>query len=182
MHSSRPDAPQLLNMALAAMARNDAQASIDLLKQAIALDDELAEAHYLLGAEYASRGEYDAAVAAMRAALARKPELAVARLQLGLLLLTLSRVEEAASTWGLLDALPPEHPLHLFKSGLMHLVGQRFEQAVSALKAGIERNTENPALNRDMQRVIEQIRRQQAGGPPETGEAQHYLVSAYRKH
>jgi tetratricopeptide (TPR) repeat protein len=182
MRPHDPDAPQLLNMALAAMARNDAQASVDYLKRAIALDDEFAEPHYLLGAEYASQGLHDAAIAAMQAALARKPELAVARFQLGLLFLTLSRVEDAASAWGLLDVLPAEHPLRLFKAGLMHLVAERFEAAVAALKSGIERNTENPALSRDMQRVIDRITHKDDPGAAEGSEAQHYLVSTYRRH
>lgn len=181
MQPQNPDAPQLLNMAIAAMARNDAQASVDYLKRAIELDDGFAEPHYLLGAEYASRGLHDQAVAEMQAALERKPELAVARFQLGLLLLTLSRVQDAASTWGLLDVLPAEHHLKLFKTGLMHLIGERPEQAVAALKSGIEKNQENPALNRDMQRVIDRITGKDTS-PPDGGEGQHYLVSNYRRH
>lgn len=169
-----------------ASASDDSEASIGYLKRAIALDDRMAEPHYLLGAEYAGKGLYDLAVSEMQAALARKPELAVARFQLGLLLLTLARVEDAASTWGLLDVLQPEHPLYLFKTGLIHMIRDQFDQAVSLLKEGIARNSENQALNRDMQLVIDQIARAQAKTPgvldPGNTDAKHILVSSYSKH
>lgn len=169
-----------------ASVSNDPEASIDYLKRAITLDDRMAEPHYLLGAEYAGKGLFDLAVSEMEAALARKPELAVARFQLGLLFLTLARVEEAASTWGLLDVLPPEHPLYLFKTGLICLIREQFDKAVSFLKDGIARNTQNQALNRDMQLVIDQIARSQAKTPSVldsgNGDAKHFLVSSYSKH
>jgi len=175
-----------MRMALAASTGNDSEASIGYLKRAIALDDRMAEPHYLLGAEYAGKGQYDLAVAEMQAALARKPELAAARFQLGLLFLTLARVEEAAATWGLLDMLPHEHPLYLFKSGLLHLIQEQFDKAVTFLKEGIAGNTENPALNRDMQLVLDQIARKQAEASgtavASATDAQHFLVSSYRKH
>src|SRR5258706_778476 len=125
----------------------------------------MAEPQYLLGAEYAGMGLYDRAVSEMQAALARKPELAAARFQLGVLFLTRAGVEEAAATWGLLDMLPHEHPLYLFKSGLLHLIQEQFDKAAILLKEGIAANTENPALNRDMQLVLEEISRKQAGAP-----------------
>lgn len=169
-----------------ASASKDSEASIGYLKRAIALDDGMAEPHYLLGAEYAGKGLYDLAVSEMEAALARKPELATARFQLGLLFLTLARVEEAASTWGLLDVLQPQHPLYLFKTGLIYMIREQFDQALSFLKEGIARNSENQALNRDMQLVIEQIARTQAqaSGAVASGntDTKHYLVSSYSKH
>ena len=178
-----PDAPELVRMAIA--AGSDSEASIGFLKRAIALDDALAEPHYLLGAEYAGKGLYDLAVAEMEAALSRKPELAVARFQLGLLFLTLARVQDAASTWGLLDVLQPDHPLYLFKTGLIHMIREDFGQATSFLREGIARNTENPALNRDMQLVIDRIalaRAQAAGAADPGADARHVLVSSYSKH
>jgi hypothetical protein len=66
------------------------------------------------------------------------------------------------------------------------LVRDEFEQAASLLKAGIARNHENLPLNRDMQLVLEQIARVQAGAAAgsDAGDAnsQHFLVSTYRKH
>jgi tetratricopeptide (TPR) repeat protein len=180
-----PDAAELLRLALAASAGNDSEASIGFLKRAIALDERAAEPHYLLGAEYAGKGLYEQAVAEMQAALARKPELAAARFQLGLLFLTMARIEEAATTWGLLDMLPAEHPFLLFKTGLLHLVRDEFDQAASFLQAGMARNHENQALNRDMQLVLDQIARVRAGtagSEPAEASAQHFLVSTYRKH
>jgi tetratricopeptide (TPR) repeat protein len=175
-----------MRMALAASTGNDSEASIGYLKRAIALDDRMAEPHYLLGAEYAGKGSYDLAVSEMQAALARKPELAAARFQLGLLFLTLARVEEAATTWGLLDMLPHEHPLYLFKSGLLHMIQERFDKAAMFLKEGIAGNSENPALNRDMQLLLEEISRKQAEASgaaiASAADAQHFLVSSYRKH
>jgi len=175
-----------MRMALAASTGNDSEASVAYLKRAIALDERMAEPHYLLGAEYAGKGLYALAISELQAALARKPELAAARFQLGLLFLTLARVEEAAATWGLLDMLPHEHPFYLFKSGLLHLIQEQFDKATILLKEGIAANTENPALNRDMQLVLEEISRKQAGASgaatASAAEAQHFLVSSYRKH
>src|SRR5260221_11133796 len=95
-----PDAAKLMRMALAASTGNDSEASIAYLKRAIALDERMAEPHYLLGAEYAGMGLYDQAVSEMQAALARKPELAAARFQVGLLSPTLAPSEAGAPTWG----------------------------------------------------------------------------------
>jgi tetratricopeptide (TPR) repeat protein len=173
---------ELLRMALAASARNDSESSIGLLERVIAQDDRLAEAHYLLGAEYAGRGLYDQAIQRMRAALERKPELAAARFQLGLLQLTMARVEDATSTWGFLDLLPANHPLLLFKTGLLHLVRDEFESAAAALRAGMARNTENAPLNRDMQLVLERVAAAQSRGAAAEASGQHFLVSAYRSH
>jgi len=168
-------------MALAASTGNDSERSIGYLKQAIELDQRMAEAHYLLGAEYAGAGQYDLAVSEMSAALVHKPELGAARFQLGLLFLTLGRVEEAVTTWGLLDMLPAKHPLHLFKTGMIHLIRDEFEQAVALLREGIAGNSENPPLNRDMQLVIEKIARAQAEASGAT-DARHVLVSSYSRH
>jgi tetratricopeptide (TPR) repeat protein len=146
----------------------------------------------LQAAAYAEAQDYDRAEAVYIAALEQAPDLAIARFQLGLLQLSSARPAVASGTWARLDRLDDRHPLKLFKRALECLALNEFDAAVRGLEQGIAANPENPALNRDMQRVIERVRQMRAGGKaapvagdtadavPESASEAHFLVSAYR--
>ncbi len=142
----------------------------------------------LLAAQYVHAQELDRAEACYIEALRRAPDFAIARFQLGLLQLTSARPAAAQASWAPLDALPATDPLRLFKTGLELMARDRFEEATRFLMQGIAQNQSNPALNRDMQMVLEQIAKTQAAaGKPGPGEAApsqppgHFLVSTYQK-
>ncbi len=125
----------------------------------------------------------DRAIAEMQAAVERDPALSIAHFQLGLLWLTSSQAEAAIAAWAPLDALGDAHPLYQFKTGLGHMARDAFDEAEAWLQRGLQNNRDNPALNQDMQRVLDEIARLRAqpAGDSVTEEAQsHVLISAYQ--
>ena len=128
------------------------------IKSAVAQDPGNAELRYLLGAELAQQRDYDGAVVEMRTALAIDPNLHFARLQLGLLYLTMARPNESLEIWGPLENLDDSTALKSFKHGLEALIRDDFAACIDHLKRGIELNTQNAPLNRDMSMVIDRVR------------------------
>jgi tetratricopeptide (TPR) repeat protein len=183
---SNLDVEELLHVALTAVGRADNQTAISSLKRAVELQPDHAQAHFLLGAQYAEIGMPGRAIEEMSVSLQIEPNLEMARFQLGLLLLTVARVDEASEVWQPFDALEATHPLHLFKKGLLCMVRDEFDDARMFLREGIARNTVNPALNRDMANVIAHIDQAVAelkAPADEGGESdaeQHIGVSAYK--
>lgn len=181
------DQTELVQLAIEASAGGDSGTAIAYLKEAVSRPDGSAPAHYLLGAEYAQIKLYDRAAAEMEAALALDPGLATARLQLGLLWLTGGDAQRAAAVFAPLAELKAGEPLRHFGAGLSALIQDQFDEAMDQLKEGIAANTSNPALNGDMQRIIDEVTRLRAAGqdaapavaaaPAE--ESNHVLLSAY---
>lgn len=68
-----PDAALLTLSALAAMAENDPEAAVPLLAEALALDPELARAHFTLGLVHERRGQHAAALESTRRGLLLSP-------------------------------------------------------------------------------------------------------------
>lgn len=115
--------------------------------------------HFLHGSVLAGDRAYPAARQAMARALDLAPDFAIARFQLGFLEFTSGEPERARDTWRPLDALPPGHALRLFVDGLLMLVRDDAVGAIATLKAGIQANADNPALNGDMQLLIDTLSR-----------------------
>ena len=114
--------------------------------------------HFLRGSMLAGIGRPIEALPALRKAVELAPDLTIARFQLGFFLLTCGDAAEALSVWGPLALLPADNYLRLFVGGLTHLVRDEFAETTRLLEEGIALNHENPALNRDMQLLIEKIR------------------------
>ena len=124
------------------------------LQAAVRNDPLNAELRYLLGAELAQDGLAEQAIVELSTAVKLKPALHTARFQLGLLHLTLARPNECLAAWEPLDAAEGEPSLKLFKHGMEALIRDDFQQCIDLLRRGIELNTTNPPLNRDMAMVI----------------------------
>lgn len=125
---------------------------------------------FLKGSLLAGSQDYAAARTYMRRAVDLAPEFHVARFQLGFLLLTSGEPFAAQEAWGPLHALPKASYLRIFVDGLCHLIRDEFDDTVRVLKEGIAANQENPAMNRDMQLIIDEVLSRQAssdggGGP-----------------
>ena len=144
----------------------------------------------LAAADFIQAKEIDRAEAAYLLALQRAPNFAIARFQLGLLQMTCNRPAAALVTWGPLEQLEEKDPLRLFARGLAALAQGRPDLAKVWLAEGIAVNTVNPPLNRDMQKVFDQIEAAGQGQPPQgqekaNGKAKsedqaHFLISTYR--
>lgn len=178
------DAQELLHLALKAMGDEREAEAISLLKRGIALAPDDGRLHYLLGAMHAQVGLYDRAIEEMQHAVALAPHIDMAHFQLGLLLITSGQVEAARQAWVVLDRLDAGHALNLFRHGMLALVADDFDGCIDRLRRGIALNTEQAALNRDMQRVIEAAQTARDGGSPPAaptqGDAQHVLLAGYR--
>jgi tetratricopeptide (TPR) repeat protein len=133
------------------------QPDLKQIKAAVAQDPRNAELRYLLGAELAQQREYDAAVVEMNTALQLDPQLHYARFQLGLLYLTMAQPNQSIATWAPLEELDEGAALKYFKRGLEALIRDDFEGCVGLLRQGIDLNTQNAPLNRDMKMVIERV-------------------------
>lgn len=181
------DQAELQQLALNASANNDSASAIAYMKEAVSRADATANAHYLLGAEYAQIKMYERAIGEMEAAIALAPALSVARLQLGMLWLGQNQPARASEVLLPLDELGDADPLSQFGAGLRHLVADDLAAALRCLAEGVALNTVNPALNNDMRSIMRQIESTQAGGDaaapaPEAAPAedsQHIMLSAY---
>jgi tetratricopeptide (TPR) repeat protein len=123
--------------------------------------------HFLKGSLLAGQGDYGAARDAMRQAVEVSPGFVLARFQLGFLELTCGEPILAQETWGPLHSLPARHFLRLFVEGLCHLIRDEFDETIRRLEDGIAGNQENPPMNRDMQLIIDALRK----GPAKNGGA-----------
>lgn len=184
------DQAELLQLALTASSNNDSGMAIAYLKEATSRPDTTGKAHFILGAEYAQIKLYDRALIEMEAAIALDPTLLIARFQLGLLWLSSGVADKAREVLQPLADMHDGHALTYFSNGLLHLMNDRFTSARDALLQGIARNTENPALNADMQKIIDELDKLPTESPSgnngtpavdasDDEKARHIFLSAY---
>lgn len=131
--------------------------SVAGLRRAVVNDPRNAELRYLLGAEMAQQQDYDGAVMEMSAAVALNPLLHSARFQLGLLHLTMARPDHAIAVLAPLEDLDDAAAFKHFKRGLEALMRDDFASCIKHLRDGIQLNTENLPLNRDMSMLMEKV-------------------------
>jgi len=175
---------ELLALALEATRRGDAAHSLAYLKEAAARDDATGEACFLLGSEYAQIGMFDEAVSNMQRAVDLAPEFPIARFQLGLLHLTSGRADDARQALAPLADLGDQHGLAVLARGLDHLISDDFPECVRCLEQGMELNLDNPALNADMQQLVERVKSAMAAAPSAPADAEpaeegHLFLNAY---
>jgi len=158
----------------------DTSSDLTELRQAALNDPGNGVLRYLLAAEMAHLQDYDGAVLEFSAAIALDPSLHIARLQLGLLQLTLARPDQTLAALAPLEGLADGEPLKHFKRGLEALIHDEFTACLQSLQRGIELNTANPALNRDMTLIIERVRETlNASHAPAAGEPVRTDFSRY---
>jgi len=133
------------------------QPDLKQIQAAVAQDPRNPQLRYLLGAELAQQKEYTAAVVEMSNALELDPLLHFARFQLGLLYLTMGQPDHSIRTWAALETLDDSAALKHFKRGLEALIRDDFQSCIALLRKGIELNSQNAPLNRDMNMVIERV-------------------------
>jgi Flp pilus assembly protein TadD len=182
---SKLDDQELLHLAIEASSKQRHGDAIQYLKEAAATSKRNAKVHFLLGAEHAQIGLFDRAIEDMRTALEIDPSLVPARFQLGLIFLTRGNVQEASAIWNRLDKLAESDPYLHFKRGLERLVQDDFSGCEESLARGMKLNTSNPALNQDMQRVLDEVAAKRSvaapGGPDAPEQPGHVLLSAYTR-
>ena len=192
------DAEELFHLGLKASETGDKERSISLFKRSIELDPAAAS-YYLLGAEYAEIGMMSRAAECMQTAVDKDPELWTAWFQLGLVYLAAQEAEKARESFNPLASLGDDAYLYHFALGMNLLIDEDVEGSLASLAAGLELNDDNPALNRDVQNIIDsllenfsELAEQQQDAPSGTvkqgdeepdgdkGSREHLLVSKYR--
>ena len=136
--------------------QSDDGEELEQVDRLIAVYPEDARLHFLRGSILAGIGRPIEAMPALRMAVELAPDFAIARFQLGFFQLTSGEAADALSTWGPLALLPADHYLRKFVAGLTHLIRDEFAEATAQLREGIAANDENPALNNDMQILVDQ--------------------------
>ena len=173
-----------MQLAIRAMRSGREDDALKLLQRAIDANPKDGNPHHVRGAIFASRGQITDAVEAMTQALALNPQLAGVRFQLGLLHFTSGNVVAAQAVWQAFDALDADDPWRLFKTGMLHLAKDEFEDCVAMLERGISL-CGVASINKDMQRVIEQVNLAVSARPPATDKPgartnpQHVLLTRY---
>jgi len=87
-----------------------------------------------------------------------EPKFALARYQLGLLQFSSSRAAAALLTWQPLLDLPESDSFPHFVNGFAALAQDRFSEALGHYEQGLLRNTANPAMSGDIEKVMGGIR------------------------
>lgn len=182
------DAEELFHLGLHALRNNDPHETISCLKQCLEAAPTHVKATYLLGATYAQVGMYDRAKQLMQQAVLLNPKEYTAIFQLGLLHLTSGDVELAKSAWEGLDELGQAHYLHSFKSAMLALAADEFGRCITLIDAGIDANSDNEALNKDMLQVkssaiaaMEEAGDDSGGVATERSSANHFALSGYQQ-
>lgn len=161
--------PDLLAEALDVVRADDAGglARLDALLGDYPGDAQL---HFLRGSVLAGVKRYEEARDAMRRAVELAPLYAVARFQLGLLELSSGDGAAADETLAPLEQLGGANALALLARGLRLMMRDEFEGALAALREGVARNSENPAINRDMGLIIAELEAKVGGGDGPAGD------------
>ena len=166
-----PCPPDLLANAVDVVRADDAK-GLQRLDELLRDYPDDAQLHFLRGSVLAGVERYDEARAAMRQAVDLAPLYTVARFQLGLLELSSGDGAAADSTLEPLEQLGGVNALALFARGLRLLMRDDFEGSLAALREGVARNTETPAINRDMGLIIAELEQKLGGASSDaaTGE------------
>lgn len=179
----------LIERGLAASEAKESSQAIDYFQRASASNPGSGLPQFLLGSEYAALGDMAQAEAAFANAARLAPDFPLARYQLGLLQFSSGRAALGLLTWQPLLELPDTHPLPHFVNGFAALAQDQFDEALAHYEQGLQRNTENPALSGDIEKVIAGIRSLQASqrddvpADPSADEASasHVLLANYRQ-
>lgn len=154
-----------MEFALNASKRDNADSALKHFRAAAELNPTSPLPHFLMAAEYMEIGALQEAEASYAHTLLLAPEFAIARFQFGLMLLSSSRLELALLTWEPLLKLESEEPLRIFAEAFAYLVANDLEKAEQFFQRGIENNKENIPLNRDMNRILDNVRKAKGETP-----------------
>ncbi|MEM9599393.1 MAG: hypothetical protein AAF926_00090 [Pseudomonadota bacterium] len=131
----------------------------DVMQVDQALEDYPGDArlHFLKASSCANAGRHFEAYQSFEKAVQIAPDFHLARFQFGFFQLTSGEADNALQTLAPLCELDERHYLNAFATGLGHLVRDELQACIAALRKGQGLNSENPALNGDMQLIIDKL-------------------------
>ena len=158
------EARRLLEASLEADRAGDADGAFSLLQASVRASAFNPDAHHLLGADYAQRGDHARAVLHLATAVEQAPARAETRLQLGLLWLVVGNRNTAAQVLEPLARLPDmPRPCTHYANALRNLCADDAASAASALELGLAIGGKNIPLQHDMGELLARIRRAESG-------------------
>ncbi|HXH25083.1 MAG TPA: tetratricopeptide repeat protein, partial [Vicinamibacterales bacterium] len=127
--------------------------AIEPLQRALAIEDDLTEAHYLLGLCLRAEGRLKEALAAFNRTVAIEPAFTPAREELAQLHAALGRNRDAIEQLEALAALDPARPERLVTLGLTYARLGQPEAAILTLGRAAERYPDSPLVYTALGRV-----------------------------
>ncbi len=175
------DIEEILHLAAYAIDHQQPDRALALAKKGVDQYPESGEITYLLGALYAEIGMYDKATELLTKALSTLNDPNPAAFQLGLLHITSGQTDNAVQVWKQLDHLDEGHYFKQFSRGMLSIANDEPTAGAELIRQGIQVNKDIPALNRDMEKVIDKINHtsptREAEGVDEAHS--HFLLSGY---
>ena len=149
--------------------------AIEALKQAVAFDPDLAEAHFKLGMAYSildkekdAEASFEAAVEAYKKLLKNEPENAQAQFNLGRSYNKLNKDEDAEDALRRAVKLKPDDSGYQTEMGAILIKLAKYPEAIGFLKKALEIDSENPRAEDLMERAEDGRRRVEQGIPAGT--------------
>jgi tetratricopeptide (TPR) repeat protein len=143
----------LYKLALTRYRRGRADLAIDPVRRALAMDERLAEAHYLLGVSLRAASRPDEAVAPLRRAVELQAAFSAAREELADLYGSLGRRRESLDQLEALAALEAARPERLVRVALAYARLGRQDSALVTLGRAAERHPGSPVVYTGLGRV-----------------------------
>lgn len=152
-----------LRAAIALLSGGHQDEGVRLLQGLLDVVPDNAEAHFLLGAEFAELGLWDQAEAAFKRTVELAPELAPARFQWGLVCFVNGQLDAAREIFSPLT-LGDDKALALYGEGLVRACDSQFEAAARSLRLGLAEPQAIPVLATDMARLAGEFESKAAAG------------------
>lgn len=172
--------PDDLLVQAADRARADSEEGLSFIDGLITLYGQDPRLHFLRGSLLAGLRRHAEGDQAITRSLELDPSYSVARLQLGVLKATSGDGDGARMVLLPLELLPTQDPFRLFGNGLSHFLRDEWAPAAEMLEKGIEQNTVNAPLSKDMGLFLTEARKRIDGQPVDVeSSAVHSLLSRY---
>jgi tetratricopeptide (TPR) repeat protein len=152
-----------LRAAIALLSGGHQEEGVRLLQGLLDVVPDNADAHFLLGAEFAELGLWDQAEAAFKRTVELAPTLAPARLQWGLVYFVNGQLDAARDIFQPLTQ-GDDAALALYGEGLVRACDNHLEAAARSLRLGLAEPQAIPVLASDMARLAGEFESKAAAG------------------
>lgn len=148
---------ELFHFALHCSKQGQADQSIIYLKQLLQENENHAEAHFLIGSEYAEILMVNEGIEHMRKALELVPEAHLVRFQMSMLLFATQKHQECKENLAPLLEIDDTVPFKFFATGITALIEDDKDTAIENIKTGLSFELNNPALQNNLTGLLNAI-------------------------